>query len=63
VRGAEDHVLAIDDVVHRQDHHLAVCNEADPPHRHGSQQPQALIKRQYLKSRVIGPIPWHSALP
>jgi hypothetical protein len=29
----EDHVLAIHDMVHRQDHHLAVRDEAHPPHR------------------------------
>jgi hypothetical protein len=57
VSRAEDHVLAIYDVVHRQDHHLAVRDEADPPYRDGGQQPQALIKRQYLKPCVIGRIP------
>ena len=62
-RGAEDHVLAIYHVVHWQDHHLAVRHEADPPHRDGGQQPQALIKWQYLKPCVIGRIPWHSTSP
>jgi hypothetical protein len=53
VSRAEDHVMAIHDVVHRQDHYLAVREEADPPDRDRGEQPQALVKRQYLKPCVI----------
>jgi hypothetical protein len=45
--------MAIHDVVHRQDHYLAVREEADPPDRDRGEQPQALVKRQYLKPCVI----------
>jgi len=31
--GAEDHILPVHQVVDRQDHDLAVGEEADPPHR------------------------------
>jgi hypothetical protein len=61
--GTECHVVAIDNVVHRQYHQLAVCDEADPAYRHRGQQPQALVKRQHLQPCVIGGIPWHRAPP
>jgi hypothetical protein len=53
VSRAEDNVMAIHDVVHGQDHNLAVREEADPPDRDRGEQPQALVKRQYLKPCVI----------
>ena len=53
VSRAEDHVMAVHGVVHRQDHYLAVREEADPPDRDRGEQPQALVKRQNLKPCVI----------
>jgi len=63
VRRAEDHFLAIHDVVHRKDYHLAVRDEADPPHRDGGQQSQALIRRQYLKPFMICRVPHRPIVP
>lgn len=59
---AEDQVLPVHGMVHRQDHHLAVREETNPAHRHRRQQPQAHLKRQYLQPGVIGRMPWHVAL-
>jgi hypothetical protein len=56
---AEDHVLPVYQMVDRQDHDLAVGEEADPAYRDRTEQPQAVRKRQYLQPRVIGRINGH----
>src|SRR5215472_2530395 len=60
---SEDWVLPGDNVVHRQDHHLAIREEAHPPDRDRGQQLQAHVERQYLQPRVIGRMSWHFAPP
>jgi len=61
--GAEDHILPVHQVVDRQDHDLAVGEEADPPHRNRAEQPQAVRERQYLQASVICGMHHHNALP
>jgi hypothetical protein len=50
----EDRIVTVHDMVHRQDHDLAIGTEADPAHRDRAEQPQALVVRQDLESCVVG---------
>ena len=60
---AEDHILAVHRVVHRQEHHLAVRVEADAPDRDRGEQPQAHVERQGLQPRMISRLIGHVAPP
>ena len=61
--GAKDRVLAVHNVVYRQDHYLAIGEEADPSDRDRAQQFQAPVERQYLEPCVICGVPCHFTLP
>jgi hypothetical protein len=47
---SEDRIVTVHDMVHRQDHDLAVGEKADPSHGDRAEQPQALVIRQDLES-------------
>ena len=59
---AEDRALAVNHMVNRQDHDLAVGVEADSSDGDGGQQAQARVERQYLEPCMIGRVPRHSVL-
>jgi hypothetical protein len=40
-------------MIHRQDHDLAIGEEADPSDGDRGQQLQAPVERQYLESRMV----------
>jgi hypothetical protein len=56
---AEDGVLAVDDMVYRQDYYLAIGEKTDPSDRNRGQQLQAPVERQYLEPCVIGRVSRH----
>jgi len=59
---AEDRVLAVDNMIYRQDHYLAIGEKAHPSDGDRSQQLQAPVERQYLEPCVIGRVSCHFAL-
>src|SRR6266516_6050119 len=56
---AEDHVLAVHGVVHRQEHYLAVRVETEAPYRNRGEQPQAHVEGQGLEPSMIGRLVGH----
>jgi len=59
----EDRVLAVQNVIDRQDHYLAIGEKADPSDGDRGQQLQAPVERQNLKPCVIGRVPCHFQAP